>query len=119
MSAFFFWQGGGRGVHIKLGVSVNSLQGSMPTGSPPLPSPPPLPPLPAGLVMKVLLVLKEVFDCINLFDLQTNVTSFVLGSEEGPLLATTAKDFDDKLQGAPVKAAPSQSTSIVVSIFSF
>lgn len=49
------------------------------------------------------------------FDLQTNVTSFVLGSEEGPVLATTAKDFDDKLQGAPVKAAPSQSTSIAVS----
>ena len=46
---------------------------------------------------------------------QTNVTSFVLGAEEGPLLATTAKDFDNKLQGVPVKAAPSQSTSIAVS----
>ncbi|KAL9952344.1 hypothetical protein ACROYT_G039587 [Oculina patagonica] len=45
-------------------------------------------------------------------DVRTNVTSFVLGSEEGPLLATTTKDFDDKLQGAPIKAAPSQSTSI-------
>ena len=58
----------------------------------------------------------------NFFDLhlfiyiiQTNVTSFVLGAEEGPLLATTAKDFDNKLQGVPVKAVPSQSTSIAVS----
>lgn len=46
---------------------------------------------------------------------QTNVTSFVLGSEGGLSLATTAKDFDNKLQGAPFKAAPSQSTSIAVS----
>lgn len=45
-------------------------------------------------------------------DVRTNVTSFVLGAEEGPVLATTAKDFDNKLQGVPVKAAPSQSTSI-------
>lgn len=30
-------------------------------------------------------------------------------------MATTAKDFDNKLQGVPVKAAPSQSTSIAVS----
>ena len=51
-------------------------------------------------------------------DLQTNIASFVLGSEEGPLLATTAKDFDNKLQGAPEKAAPSQSTSIAVSYMS-
>lgn len=47
--------------------------------------------------------------------LQTNVTSFVLGSEEGPILATSAKDFDDKCQGAPDKAAPSKATNIAVS----
>lgn len=45
-------------------------------------------------------------------NVRTNVTSFVLGSEGGLSLATTAKDFDNKLQGAPFKAAPSQSTSI-------
>lgn len=45
--------------------------------------------------------------------MQTNVTSFELGSEGGASLATTAKDFDNKFQGAPIKAAPSQSTSIV------
>ncbi|KAM7447247.1 hypothetical protein ABFA07_004524 [Porites harrisoni] len=43
---------------------------------------------------------------------QTNITSFVLGSTEGPLLATTASDFDNKFHGAPEKAAPNKSTSI-------
>lgn len=45
-------------------------------------------------------------------DARTNVTSFVLGAEQGPLVATTAKDFDNKLQGVPVKVAPSQRTTI-------
>jgi len=52
---------------------------------------------------------------LHLFYFQTNVTSFVLGEEEGPLVATTAKDFNNKLQGVPAKAAPSQATSIAVS----
>ena len=52
---------------------------------------------------------------MHLFYCQSNVTSFVLGAEDGPLVATTAKDFDNKLQGVPAKAAPCQATSIAVS----
>ncbi|KAJ7379842.1 hypothetical protein OS493_012591 [Desmophyllum pertusum] len=37
---------------------------------------------------------------------------FSAGLRGGPSLATTAADFDNKLQGAPIKAAPCQSTSI-------
>ena len=66
-----------------------------------------------GLLFMISII--NILLCLIINDLQTNIANFVLGSEEGPLLATTAKDFDNKLQGAPEKAAPSQSTSIAVS----
>lgn len=61
------------------------------------------------MTVNILLILYLFIYC------QTNVTSFVLGAEQGPLVATTAKDFDNKLQRVPVKVAPSQRTSIAVS----
>lgn len=45
-------------------------------------------------------------------DVKKNVTCFVLGSEKGPSLATTAQDYENKLRRIPEKAAPSLATSI-------
>lgn len=41
-----------------------------------------------------------------------NVSGIVLGSAEGRSLATTAEDFDNKLEGVPEKIVPSLSTNI-------